>query len=119
MRTLASDRTVRVCVVTGAGSAFSAGGDVAFLRARQAERDAEANVREMRAFYARFLALRDLQVPLLAAVNGHAVGAGLCLAVACDWRVAAERAKLGVNFVKLGLSPGMAGEFIFFIYVFI
>ena len=50
-----------------------------------------------------------LEVPTIAALNGPAIGAGLCLALACDLRFAARGARLGVPFVKLGLHPGMAG----------
>jgi enoyl-CoA hydratase len=59
-------------------------------------------------FYRAWLTIRRLEVPTIAAVNGHAVGAGLCLALACDLRYAAEGAKLGAPFVKLGMHAGMA-----------
>lgn len=59
----------------------------------------------MRKFYDRFLSVRQLSVPVIAAINGPAVGAGLCLALACDLRIAAKDAKLGVTFVGLGLHP--------------
>ena len=52
-----------------------------------------------------FLCLRQLPVPVIAAINGPAIGAGLCMAMGCDIRIAAESAKLGVTFVKLGLHP--------------
>ena len=61
----------------------------------------------MKAFYALYLSIRDLRVPSIAAVNGHAIGAGACFAVACDLRYATEGAKIGFTFVKLGLHPGM------------
>jgi enoyl-CoA hydratase len=61
----------------------------------------------MRGFYKLFLAVRDLPCPTLAAINGAAVGAGLCVALACDLRVASATAKLGLNFTALGLHPGM------------
>ncbi len=97
---------LRAVVLTGASPAFSAGGDLDFLLARAEDRP-DNNAREMRAFYRRFLSMRDLGVPLVAAVNGHAIGAGLCIALACDVRVVAKDAKLGVTFVGLGLHPGM------------
>jgi enoyl-CoA hydratase/carnithine racemase len=50
----------------------------------------------------------DLEVPVIGALNGHTVGGGFGLALACDLRVGADRAKYGANFVKLGLAPGMA-----------
>ena len=61
----------------------------------------------MRQFYQRFLNIRNLQVPVVAAINGPAVGAGLCFALACDVRIARPDAKLGVTFVGLNLHPGM------------
>jgi enoyl-CoA hydratase/carnithine racemase len=60
-------------------------------------------------FYNRFLAIRRVGVPLLAAITGHAVGAGACLAISCDIRPAiAPLAKIGFNFVRIGLHPGLA-----------
>ena len=89
-------------VVTGAGKAFSAGGDLQFLRDR-AEDSAWRNTAVMRRFYERFLSVRKLPVPTVAAINGPAIGAGLGLALACDVRVASPAAKMGVTFVGLGL----------------
>ena len=60
----------------------------------------------MIAFYRAWLSIRRLEVPTIAAVNGPAIGAGLCLALACDIRYAAAGAKLGVPFVKLGMHAG-------------
>ena len=60
-------------------------------------------------FYRTWLSIRTLEVPTIAAVNGPAIGAGLCLALACDLRYAAAGARLGVPFVKLGMHAGMGG----------
>jgi enoyl-CoA hydratase len=62
----------------------------------------------MMAFYRAWLSIRRLEVPTIAAVNGPAIGAGLCLALACDIRYAAAGARMGAPFVKLGMHPGMA-----------
>jgi len=97
---------VGAVVLTGRGSAFSAGGDMNFLRARSKDTPSR-NAQIMFDFYRRFLCLRSLPVPVVAAVNGPAIGAGLCVALACDVRVALSSAKLGITFVGLGLHPGM------------
>ncbi len=111
---LGADPDVRVVVVTGAPPAFSAGGDLDMLddlaRRTRDERFDAADT--MRGFYRRFLAIRDVPVPIVAAVNGHAIGAGLCVALACDLRIVAEDAKVGLNFARLGLHPGMAGSWL-------
>jgi len=102
--------TLRCVVVRGdeEGKAFSAGGDLQFLHDRT-QSAALFNRDEMLRFYQRFLSIRDVGVPVLSALTGHAVGAGACLAMACDLRVAiSRRARMGFNFVKLGLHPGMA-----------
>ena len=108
---LAADRTVRVVVVTGAGSAFCSGGNTSWIAS-----EPDATVDELRErmlpFYRAWLSIRRLEVPTIAAVNGAAIGAGLCLALACDIRYAATGAKLGVPFVRLGMHAGMAGTFL-------
>ena len=108
---LAADRSVRVVVVTGAGSAFCSGGNTGWIAS---EPDAEVDYlrTRMMAFYRAWLSIRKLEVPTIAAVNGPAIGAGLCLALACDIRYAAAGAKLGAPFVKLGMNPGMAATYL-------
>jgi enoyl-CoA hydratase len=112
---LRRDPALRAVVLTGAGRAFSAGGDLGMIGARAQSGSSEpggaprrVNRDAMRAFYKLFLSLRDLPCPTVAAVNGAAIGAGLCVALACDLRVAAREAKLGLNFTRLGIHPGMA-----------
>ena len=97
---------LRVLIVTGAGQAFAAGGDLAMLQAK-ANVDPAQNRDDMLDFYRSFLCILDLPVPVIAAINGHAIGAGFCLALACEFRLVTADAKLGVNFVRLGLHPGM------------
>jgi enoyl-CoA hydratase len=111
---LAADDRVRAVVLTGAPPAFSAGGDLAMLEdlGRRARDEGFDATDHMRAFYRRFLAVRQLPQPVVAAINGHAVGAGLCVALACDLRLVAEDAKVGLNFARLGLHPGMGGSWL-------
>lgn len=96
---------VRAVVVTGAGTSFCAGGDLDFLHTGE---PLVWQIREkMTNFYPRFLTLLDVDVPVVAAINGPAIGAGLCLALMCDLRVAAEDAVMGMTFVRIGIHPGM------------
>ena len=110
---LAADSSLRAVVLTGAGRAFSAGGDLGMIEGRAAQGAANGargrgQIRDgMRSFYQLFLSVRDLPCPVIAAVNGAAIGAGLCVALACDVRIASSEAKLGLNFTQLGLHPGM------------
>jgi len=113
---LAESTEVRALVLTGAGRAFSAGGDLDMIGERAQEAHARPVVGRravrdgMRNFYGLFLAVRDLPFPTVAAINGHAIGAGLCVALACDIRVVAREARLGLNFTRLGLHPGMGAS---------
>lgn len=108
---LAADRSVRAVVVTGEGTAFSSGGDLGWL-ASEPDAGVDRLRERMLPFYRAWLSIRRLEVPTIAAINGPAIGAGLCLALACDLRYAAEGARMGVPFVKLGLHPGMAGTYL-------
>lgn len=105
---LKKDQSARVLILTGAGRAFCAGGAKGNLQSRTTGGN---NTEPPKVFYKRFLALRQLEIPTIAAINGHAVGAGFCVALACDMRVAATTAKMGLNFVRLGIHPGMAGTY--------
>ncbi len=111
---LRPDGSIRAVILTGAGRAFSAGGDLGMITDKAVEGRAAPGIARrpirdsMRSFYKLFLSVRDLPCPTIAAVNGHAIGAGFCVALACDMRIVAERAKVGLNFTKLGLHPGMA-----------
>ncbi len=102
---------VRAIILTGAGKAFSAGGHLEMLQKKRLL-SAEANRIAMHSFYNSFLGILDLKVPLIAAINGAAIGAGLCVACACDIRIASADSKLGFTFLKLGLHPGMGATFL-------
>ncbi|MDB4928139.1 MAG: enoyl-CoA hydratase [Myxococcaceae bacterium] len=103
---LRADPDVRAVVLTGAGDAFSGGGDLKMLERLRAARFMEARA-FMLDFYARYLSVTALGVPTVAAVRGAAIGAGLCVALACDLCVVDADAKLALNFAQLGLYPGM------------
>ena len=108
---LAGDRDLRAVVVTGAGSAFCSGGNTGWI-ASEPDATVDALRTRMVAFYRAWLSIRRLEVPTIAAVNGPAIGAGLCVALACDIRYAARGARLGAPFVKLGMHAGMAATYL-------
>ena len=108
---LAGDRDVRVVVVTGEGSAFCSGGNTSWI-ASEPDAGVDHLRDRMMPFYRAWLSIRRLEVPTIAAVNGPAIGAGLCLALACDLRYAAAGAKLGAPFVRLGMHAGMGGTWL-------
>ena len=101
---------LRCLVVTGAGSCFSAGADFKARVSRGGDQHAP-NERSY-AMYEPFLSLLDVTVPVIGALNGHAVGGGFGLALVCDLRIGARDAKYGANFVRLGLAPGMAISYV-------
>jgi len=109
-----NDRSVRAVILTGAGTAFSSGGDI-----RDMERQASGEVtgmqirQEYRTGIQKLpLALFNLEVPIIAAVNGAAIGAGFDVACMCDIRIASEHAKFAESFVKLGIIPGDGGAWL-------
>lgn len=111
VRELALDKDVRAVILTGAGDAFSAGGDLSMIERLRAASFAEARA-FMAGFYQRYLAITELTVPVVAAVRGPAIGAGLCVALACDLLVVDEDSRLALNFVQLGLHPGMGATYL-------
>ena len=108
----AADTAVRALVITGAGNAFSAGGDLAFLQ--KLPTMPPTRVREV--VYGTFQrvsrAIRGMGKPVVAAVNGAAVGAGCEIAVACDFRIASSLARFGEVWINLGCVPALGGMFL-------
>ena len=102
---------VRVIVLTGAGSAFSAGADLASLQAMQTA-TAEENLDDSRALSDLFQAIRTHRCPVIARVNGAAIGGGCGLVAACDLAVCANDAKLGFPEVRLGFVPAIVLPFV-------
>jgi len=110
-----ADREIRCAILTGAGPAFSAGGNVKAMRERSgAFAGAGVHIRERyRSGIHRIVkSLWGLEVPLIAAVNGPAIGLGNDVACLADMRIAADNAIFGATFLKIGLVPGDGGSWI-------
>ena len=110
-----ADMDVRCVILTGAGRAFSAGGDIKAMKERTGTFGGTApeisdgyrnNIHKV------LRALYGLRIPLIAAVNGAAIGLGCDLACLADMRIASDKAKFGVTFLKLGIIPGDGGTWI-------
>lgn len=112
LKAVADDATCRAVVITGAGRAFCAGGDVEFMSNLQKERDTTVFQRLLDAGRDVILQIVGMHLPVIAAVNGVAAGAGCNLALACDYRIASEEARLGQTFVKIGLHPDWGGTWL-------
>jgi enoyl-CoA hydratase/carnithine racemase len=107
---LRADGDLRCVIITGRGRSFCAGAD--FKSGAQRGGEGLAPHERSMAMYEPFLGVLEIEVPVIAAMQGHAVGGGLGLAIVCDLRVANESARYGANFTRLGLHPGMATTYI-------
>jgi enoyl-CoA hydratase/carnithine racemase len=103
------DAAVRAVILTGAGRAFCAGVDLEHLKAHIAGGNASSKAKLGEEDFLRKLPLDLLAYPkpVIAAINGPAIGVGVTMVLPCDIRIAAENAKLGLTFAKLGLLPGL------------
>ena len=100
------DENTRVIILTGAGDkAFVAGGDIKQMQAKNSEEAKQIAIQAQNLF----LKIENLSKPVIAAINGYALGGGLELAMACDIRIATENAKLGQPEIKIGIIPGFGG----------
>ena len=112
---LNADLSVGAAVLTGEGQAFCSGGNVADMHARRGMfggTPAEVEQQYRTGIQRVPLALLSVDVPLIAAVNGPAIGAGCDLACACDLRIASESATFAESFIKLGIVPGDGGAWL-------
>ncbi len=110
-----TDDKLRCLIITGAGTAFSSGGNIKDMLNKKGMFAGEAN--DIRENYAKVIqripvALHNISIPTIAAVNGHAVGAGCDLAMYCDMRIAAKSASFAESFIRVGLIPGDGGAWI-------
>jgi 2-(1,2-epoxy-1,2-dihydrophenyl)acetyl-CoA isomerase len=107
-----NDPAVRAVILTGEGRAFCSGGDLAVIRAlRDAGRIGELEPLLL-AGSQLILGLRTIEKPVIAAVNGPAAGAGMNVALGCDYRIASDQAMFGQNFAKVGLFPDFGGTYL-------
>jgi 2-(1,2-epoxy-1,2-dihydrophenyl)acetyl-CoA isomerase len=114
---VAQDKDVRVVIITGAGKAFCAGGDVSYLQVLMENRSHIARtvigdvVRRSGTMPTVVLKIRQMMKPVIAAVNGVAAGGGMGLAAACDMRVASDKARFSTVFIKRGVIPDCAATY--------
>ncbi len=109
---LEEDGDTRCLVVTGAGSSFCAGADLSWLDQGNPDTTIDRLRNRMIPFYGSWLRPRRLPFPVVAAVNGPAIGAGLCLALSCDVRYASPDAVFSTPFIHLGTHSGMGATFL-------
>ncbi|MBD3228056.1 MAG: 2-(1,2-epoxy-1,2-dihydrophenyl)acetyl-CoA isomerase [Candidatus Lokiarchaeota archaeon] len=110
---LKDDDKVRSIIITGSGRAFSAGGDIKGMLKSIEDGNPDEFMDELtEPIYNLTYKLRSYPKPIIAAVNGYAIGAGMNLALSCDIVVASEKAEFRESFNKLGLIPGAAGTFL-------
>lgn len=108
---LSADDSVRVVVLTGEGRSFCAGADISYMR-ETARFSYEENVADARALAAMFESVERCEKPVIGRVQGAAIGGGVGLVAACDIVVAAERARLSLSEVRLGVAPATIAPFV-------
>ena len=106
---LQREESVRAVIITGAGRAFCSGGDVRDIIAELQTLDAEGHLEFTRMTCALIRNIRNLRKPVIASLNGTVAGAGACIALAADLRIAAEEARIAFLFVRVGLSGADMG----------
>ena len=111
LRAAAADRAVGAVVLTGAGEAFCAGGNVADMLALQARDDVAPIGARVALAGEVVLFMRAMDKPVIGVINGAAAGGGMNLALACDFRYGSDRARFAASFVKIGLVPDWGGHY--------
>lgn len=102
---LENDSNFRVLVITGAGRAFSAGGDISELS--EATRSIEAAQKRLRMSHPLVARIKKIKQPIIVSINGDAIGGGCSIALNGDLRIASEKARFGITFIRVGLAPDM------------
>jgi len=116
LQSLADDRTISAAIFTGTGRAFCAGGNLKAIKERRGigplEQPDSTRTNYRRGVQRVIRSFYDLEVPTIAAVNGHAVGLGCDIACLCDVRIAGESATFAASFIKVGIVPGDGGAWL-------
>ncbi len=116
LRELGDDRGISAIILTGSGKAFSAGGNLKGMQNRTGigvlDQPDSTRANYRKGVQAVIRALMDCEIPMIAAINGHAIGLGCDLACTCDIRIAAKSAKFACSFIKVGIVPGDGGAWL-------
>jgi len=109
LKKITPNKSIKAVVIRGTGKGFCGGGDV---KEMHLAKDKSKFLRELTpAIHKCVLEMRNMEKPVIAAVNGHAFGAGLSLALACDIIISSKNAKFGTAFIGIGLAPGCGTQF--------
>ncbi|HUF51919.1 MAG TPA: enoyl-CoA hydratase-related protein [Longimicrobiales bacterium] len=111
LEALEQDADIRCVVITGVGRAFSTGGDISMMAEIIEQNDRDRFEKLVRTGADVVRQIDVMTKPVIAAINGPAAGAGACLALACDLRIATESAAIGFTFLRVGLHPDWGGSF--------
>lgn len=116
LKEIGDDRSISAIILTGSGKAFSAGGNLKGMQNRTGigvlDQPDSTRANYRKGVQAVIRALMDCEIPMIAAINGHAIGLGCDLACTCDIRIAAESAKFACSFIKVGIVPGDGGAWL-------
>ena len=110
LKKITPKKDIRAVVIRGTGKGFCGGGDV---KEMHAAKDKSKFLRELtsKSIHKCVIEMRNMQKPVIAAINGHAFGAGLSLVLACDIAISVKDAKFGTAFIGIGLAPGCGTQF--------
>ena len=112
LNSISDDEAVRSVIITGVGKSFSSGGDLKSVKSALDEEKTQEFIGELvKPIYEIALKIRKVPKPIIAAVNGYAMGAGMNLSLSCDLIIASDEAVFCESFINLGLIPGMGGTF--------
>lgn len=112
IESLSIQQDISVCIITGSGRGFCAGGDIQYMEGLIEKSDFDEVQTFLELGKKIIITIRSLPIPVIAAVNGPAAGAGMNLALACDLRLASTRATFGETFINIGLHPDWGGTYL-------